>query len=691
MIQAAPVTKPVTQQDVAIQPDLDQLCVNTIRTLSMDGVQRAKSGHPGMPMGMADAAYVLWQSHLKHNPADPRWIDRDRFVLSAGHGSMLVYSLLHLTGYDLALDDLKNFRQWGSRTPGHPEFGQTPGVETTTGPLGQGIANAVGMAIAERHLATRFNRDHYPIVDHYTYAIVSDGDMMVGISHEVASLAGHLQLGKLIVLYDSNRISIDGSTDLTMTEDVGQRFAAYGWHVQAVDGHTRTEIDEALRRAQEETERPSLILCHTHIGFGSPNKQDSASSHGAPLGDDEVKLTKRALGWPEEPAFYVPDEVYTHMRDAISKGSRQQHEWEELMQGYRKAFPEQARLWDRMWSKELPHNWDEIMPQFEPTEKGMATRAASGKMINALAPELPGLISGSADLHNSNMTLINDSGPMQDESFTNRNIFYGVREHGMGSIMNGMILHGGTMPYGGTFLIFSDYMRPSLRMSALMGLQGLYVFSHDSIGVGEDGPTHQPIEQVPSLRLIPNLHVIRPADASETAQAWRIALERTKGPTALVLTRQAVPVLTPRASHAKYGALAPASGALRGGYVLRDVANPDVILMASGSEVHLALDAALTLEAEGIAARVVSMPCLELFDQQDQAYRDSVLPPSITARVSVEAAIPSGWERYVGPRGLSVGVHGFGASAPFSEVFQRYGIVAETVVEAARTVLRPAE
>jgi transketolase len=547
------------------------------------------------------------------------------------------------------------------------------------------------MAVAERHLATRFNRPRYPIVDHYTYAIVSDGDMMVGISHEVASLAGHLKLGKLIALYDSNRISIDGSTDLTMTEDVAQRFVSYGWHVQTIDGHNRPEIDEALQHAKEEQGRPSLIVCNTHIGFGSPSKQDSASSHGAPLGEDEVRLTKRALGWPEEPAFYVPDDVYTHMRCAISRGARHQQEWEELMQSYRQAFPEQARLWDQMWNRELPEDWDEVLPQFEPTEKGMATRVASGKAINALSSELPGLISGSADLHNSNMTLIDDSGSMQDATFADRNIFYGVREHGMGSMINGMILHGGVIPYGGTFLIFSDYMRPSLRMAALMGLPAVYVFSHDSIGVGEDGPTHQPIEQVPSLRLIPNLHVVRPADANEAAQAWRMALEYTNGPTALVLTRQALPVLTPREDHPKYGTLAPASGARRGGYVLRSPENPDIILMASGSEVHLALDAALALEAEGIAARVVSMPCMELFDKQDQAYRDSVLPPSVTARVSVEAAMPSGWERYVGLRGMSVGISTFGASAPFKTMFEKYGMVPAAVVEAAHTVLqRPA-
>ncbi len=689
MFQDATSTDATASTMLALSQDLDQLCVNTIRTLAIDAVQKAKSGHPGMPMGMADAAYTLWTRYLKHNPADPTWPDRDRFVLSAGHGSALLYSLLHLTGYDLSLDDIKNFRQWGSRTAGHPEYGLTVGVETTTGPLGQGIGNAIGMALAERHLAGRFNQPDFPIVDHYTYAIVSDGDMMVGISHEAASLAGHLKLGKLIALYDSNHISIDGPTSLTMTEDVAGRFVSYGWHVQQIDGHNREQVAQAIAAAQRETTRPSLIICNTHIGFGSPNTQDTEKCHGAALGEEEVALTKQRLGWPEEPPFYVPDEVYTHMGRTVPTGKLHQRSWEELMTRYRVEHPDLARLWDQMWAGELPTNIEELLPSFEPHEKGMATRAASGKALNSLAKALPGLIGGSADLQGSNNTLIASSGALQADAITNRNIHYGVREHAMGAMMNGMALHGGLRPYGGTFLIFSDYMRPAVRMAALMRQPVVYVFTHDSVGVGEDGPTHQPVEQLPSLRLIPNLCVVRPADANETAMAWRIALERCHGPTALVLTRQVVPVLSPRENHPRYGTLAPASEALRGAYVLRDTAGePDVILMATGSEVSLILDAALLLEQQGIAARVVSMPCWDLFEQQNQEYRDSVLPPAIDARVAVEAAMSMAWQQYVGRRGRTVCVDGFGASGPYTEVFKQFGFTPEHVAAVATETIQ---
>ncbi len=691
MFQVTPSTQvdTVREIDVNEQHDhIDQLCVNAIRGLSMDAVQKANSGHPGMPLGAADLAYVLWTRYLQHNPTDPQWPNRDRFVLSAGHASALLYSLLHLTGYDLSLDDLRNFRQWGSRTAGHPEDGLAPGVETTTGPLGQGIGNAVGMALAEKHLASRFNRPDFPLVDHYTYVLASDGDIMVGICHEVASLAGHLKLGKLIVLYDSNRISIDGPTDLTLTEDVGKRFEAYGWHVQEADGHNRAEIDSAITQAQAEAERPSLIICHTHIGFGSPNKQDTAKCHGAALGADEVQLTKRALGWPEEPAFYVPDEVYTTMRQVVPQGQQQQQRWEQVLARYREAYPDMAQLWDQVWTRELPDNLDDLLPTFAPNEKGIATRAASGKTINALSDALPGLIGGSADLHASNNTLIDSSGPLQHESFDNRNIYYGVREHGMGCMLNGMALHGGLIPYGGTFLIFSDYMRTAIRMSALMRLPVVYVFTHDSVGVGEDGPTHQPVEQLPSLRLIPNLHVMRPGDVGETVMAWKSALQRTDGPTALLLTRQVLPVLEPRANHAKYGTLAPASGVLRGAYILYEPQRePDMILMGSGSEVNLLLDAALMLAEQDIAVRVVSMPCWELFEKQDQVYHDTVLPPHITTRLAVEAAVSMSWERYIGPHGRVLGIDHFGASGPYKEVFQQYGFTAERVsIIAARLI-----
>ncbi|NJN66564.1 MAG: transketolase [Chloroflexaceae bacterium] len=670
--------------------DIGQLCANALRVLSMDAVQKANSGHPGMPMGMADVAYLLWNDFLKHNPQDPQWPDRDRFVLSAGHGSMLLYSLLHLTGYGITLDEIKQFRQWGSRTAGHPEHELTPGVETTTGPLGQGIANAVGMAFVERYLATMFNRPGFEVVSHYTYVICGDGDLMEGISHEACSLAGHLKLGKLIVLYDSNGISIDGPTSLSFTEDTVKRFEAYGWQVQEADAYTPADIQQAITAAQAESVRPSMIICHSHIGYGSPNKQDSAKAHGEPLGVEEIKLTKQAMGWPETPEFYVPDEVYTHMRRAVEEGPRRQGLWEDLMKRYREAYPDLATLWDRMWSKEIPENLDGILPSFEPDEKGIATRAASGQMINALAPLVPSLLGGAADLAGSNNTAVKGAGPISGDNFEGRNIFFGVREHGMGSMMNGMALHGGIIPYGGTFLVFSDYMRPAIRMAALMGIQVIFVFTHDSIGLGEDGPTHQPIEHVHVLRTTPNLCTIRPADANETRLAWEMALKRRDGPTAIVLSRQRVPVLDRTKPFGKYGSLAPASHALRGGYVLYSSPNPEIILMSTGSEVHITLEAAKILESRGVEVRVVSMLCWELFNRQNQAYHDQVLPPHVETRMAIEASYPTGWGRhFVGPKNKRhvLGINTFGASAPYEEIYKQYGFTPQNIVAIAERLL----
>ncbi len=662
--------------------DLDQLCIDTLRTLAMDSVQKANSGHPGMPMGAADMAYVLWTRYLKHNPTDPDWPNRDRFVLSAGHGSMLLYSLLHLTGYDLPLEELKNFRQLGSRTPGHPEYGLTPGVETTTGPLGQGFANGAGMAIAERFLAATFNKPDFPIFNHFTYAIVSDGDMMEGISHEAASLAGHLRLGKLIYLYDDNEISIEGSTDITFTEDVAARFRAYGWQVQDVDGHALEEIDAAIRSARSETERPSLIIAHTHIAHGSPHKQDDASAHGAPLGEDEVKKTKEALGWPSEAQFRIPDEALEVFRRAVEQGQQAQAEWQEMVNRYAEEYPQEAAMLKRLWAGELPDGWEAALPTFALKDGPMATRKASGATLNALADELPTLIGGSADLAPSNKTILKGYDDFQPETPAGRNIRFGVREHTMGGMLNGMALHGGVIPYGGTFLIFSDYMRPSVRLAALMELPVIYVWTHDSVWIGEDGPTHQPVEQLPSLRAIPNLIVIRPADANETAAAWRVALERRDGPTGLVLTRQSLPVLFETMRD-------PAETVARGAYVLVDSSGiPDLVLIASGSEVHLALDARDILAQEGIGTRVVSMPSWELFEAQPDDYQELVLPPLVTARVAIEAAVPLGWDKYAGEKGAVIGLERFGASAPYRDLMEEFGFTAEAVAEKAHDVLR---
>lgn len=653
------------------------LTANTIRALAMDAVQAAESGHPGTPMGLADIAVVLWKRFLKHNPADPKWPDRDRFVLSAGHASMLLYSLLHLSGYDLPLQELKDFRQWGSHTPGHPENVETPGVETTTGPLGQGIGNALGMAIAERWLATHFNRPGFTVVDHYTYVIASDGDLMEGISHEMGALAGHLGLGKLIVFFDDNHITIDGSTDLAWSEDVSARFAAYGWHTQRIDGHDTEAVADALEAARAEAGRPSLIQARTHIGYGSPNKQDTASAHGEPLGEEEIRRTKQNLGWPAEAKFYVPEEACRYLYP--EEGQAQQEAWEGLLERYREVHPELAATFDAALAGELPPGWDDDLLHFAAGEK-LATRAASGKTLERIVPRIPWLIGGSGDLTGSNKTKTEGMEHLRADDFGGRYIHYGVREHIMGGVMSGMALHGGVRPYGGTFLIFSDYMRPTIRLAAMMRLPVVYVFTHDSIGLGEDGPTHQPVEHLPSLRAIPNLVSFRPADANEAAVGWQVALRRKDGPTALVLTRQKLPTL----DRERY---APAGEAAQGAYVLGEAEDAEVVLIGTGSETHIALEAQRLLAEEGIAGRVVSMPSWELFAQQPAAYREKVLPPAIKARVAVEAAAPLGWERYVGDEGATVGLAWFGASAPYQEIYEHRGLTPEAVAQAARRVL----
>ncbi|MGD2078914.1 MAG: transketolase [Chloroflexota bacterium] len=656
----------------------DQIA-NTIRGLTMDAVQKANIGHPGMPMGAADMATVLWTKFLKFNPADPDWPDRDRFVLSAGHGSMLLYCLLYLTGYELPMEQLKQFRQWGSLTPGHPESHLTPGVETTTGPLGQGISNAVGLALAERWLAARFNRPGHEIVDHFTYVIASDGDLMEGISHESCALAGHLGLGKLIVLYDDNHITIDGNTSLSYSDDVAKRFRAYGWHTQAADGHDPEAVEATIRAARAVGERPSLIALRTHIGYGSPHKQDTAAAHGSPLGEEEVRLTKENLGWPTEPLFFVPDQVLETMRDLGAAGGEKQAAWQAAFDAYAGAYPELAAEFQQFLRGDLPNGWDADLASFEPG-KGMATRAASGAVLDLLAPRIPNLVGGSADLTGSNKTKPKGAKHLSRDDFSGRYIHFGVREHGMSSILSGMALHGGLRPYGGTFLVFSDYLRPTIRLASMMDLPIIYVFTHDSIGLGEDGPTHQPIEQLMSLRLIPGVTVFRPADANETAIGWQIALANKGGPTALALTRQGVPTL----DRSDYAA---AENAAKGGYVLADADDPAVILIASGSEVHIALEARAMLAAQEVPARVVSMPSWELFDAQPLDYREGVLPPSILARVSIEAGVTIGWERYVGPQGKMIGLNRFGASAPYQEIYRHLGLTAEAVAAAAKEVV----
>ncbi|MDQ7029831.1 MAG: transketolase [Ardenticatenia bacterium] len=662
--------------------ELDQLAVNTIRFLAVDAVQQANSGHPGMPMGAAPMAYVLWTRFLRHNPRNPEWPNRDRFVLSAGHGSMLLYALLHLTGYDLSLDEIRRFRQWGSKTPGHPEYRVAPGIETTTGPLGQGFANGVGMAIAERHLAALFNRPGYDIVDHYTYAIVSDGDLMEGISSEAASLAGHLGLGRLIYLYDDNDISIDGSTNLTFTEDVAMRFHAYGWHVLRVaDGNDLEAIEQAIAEARQVLDHPSLIIVRTHIGYGSPHKQDTAAAHGEPLGEEEVRLTKRNLGWPEEPPFYVPGDVAAHMGRAVERGDQWEREWRHLFARYADEYPEQARLWEQFWTGTLPDGWDADLPTFEPGTH-VATRAASGNVLDTLAPRVRNLIGGSADLTPSNKTKFTGATLFHRDDYSGRYLHFGVREHAMGAILNGMAYHGGLRPYGGTFLVFSDYMRPAIRLAALSHLHVIYVFTHDSIWLGEDGPTHQPVEHLASLRAMPNLVVIRPGDANEVVEAWRVALTMRERPVALVLSRQKVNTL----DRTRY---APATGLRQGAYVLAEShpSRPDLILIATGSEVPLAAAAYERLADEGLAVRLVSMPSWELFAEQDESYRHSVLPPDVKARLAVEAGATLGWERWVGEHGRVVGIDHFGASAPYTVLMEKLGFTVEHVVNQAKQVL----
>ena len=666
---------------------LDQLCINTLRFLAIDSVQKARSGHPGAPMGAAPMAYVLWDRFLKHNPADPKWPDRDRFVLSAGHASAMLYSLLHLTGYDLPMEELQQFRQWGSRTPGHPEYGLTPGVEVTTGPLGQGLANAVGMALAERWLATRFNRPGHDIIDHYTYAVVSDGDLQEGVAAEAASLAGTLGLGKLVLIYDDNQISIEGDTDIAFLEDVPRRFEAYGWQVtEGLDGNDLDAVAAAIAEARAEINRPSLIVCRTVIGYGSPNKAGTGGVHGAPLGDDEVVLTREQLHWPYADTFTVPGEVREHLTKAIERGRQQEEKWELTLSSYRENFPSEALLLQDALNGVLAPGWSAGLSGLFDDGRAISTREASGKVMNAIAPAVPNLVGGSADLAPSTLTILNSEGHIGPGNFDGRNLHFGVREHAMGAVANGMAVHGGAIPYASTFLIFSDYLRPAMRLSALMEQQVIYVFTHDSIALGEDGPTHQPIEHLMSLRAMPGLVLIRPADATETAVAWQAALERTDGPTALALSRQNLPVLD-------RSELSPAQDSARGAYVLWQSSgvnggnDPQVIIIATGAEVHIALEAARALEAEGIHARLVSMPSWELFEAQPQEYRDSVLPPSQRARLSVEAGATSGWARYVGLDGASVGMSTFGASAPGGVLLEQFGFTAARVVEEARKLI----
>ena len=674
---------------------IDQKCINTIRFLSADAIQKANSGHPGICLGAAPMAYILWNRYLRHNPADPGWVDRDRFVLSAGHGSMLLYSLLHLTGYDLPLDELKSFRQWGSLTPGHPECGLTPGVEATTGPLAQGLSNAVGMALAEAHLAARYNRPGYDIVDHHTYALAGDGCLMEGLSAEACSLAGHLGLGKLIVLYDDNLISLAGSTALAFTEDVEKRYEAYGWQVLNVsDGNDLAGIDGAVRAAREETERPSLIMVRTVIGYGAPRKEGTFGAHGSPLGEEEIAAAKQAIDWPVEPAFFIPDDALAHLRLARRRGEELESEWSSAFARYAAAYPGEAAEFKRVMAGELPRQWDAGLPEFPPGSPPAATRAVSGEVMQVLAKNIPELMGGSADLDPSTKTALIGRGDYQPPStsseglqgkvgeswdYSGRNIHFGVREHAMGAIAVGMALHGGIMPYTATFLVFSDYMRGAIRMAALSGQHVIFIFTHDSIGVGEDGPTHQPTEQIMALRTIPNLIVIRPADANETVEAWKAAVELRKEPVALIFTRQNLPVL----DRSRYG---PASGLLKGGYTLWDSSgeDPEVILIGTGSELEIALAAGEELAAEDVKVRVVSMPSWELFDRQPREYRESVLPPQVTARVAVEAGITTGWEHYTGLNGAIVGLDRFGASAPGETLYEKFGITPEAVARRAR-------
>lgn len=659
--------------------ELQEKSINAIRFLSADAVEQANSGHPGLPMGTAAIAYTIWTKHLRHNPANPNWANRDRFILSGGHGSAMLYSLLYLSGYALSLEEVKNFRQWGSLTPGHPEYGLTPGVETTTGPLGQGFANGVGMAIAEVHLAASFNRPNHKLIDHYTYAIVTDGDLMEGVTAEAASLAGHLQLGKLIYLYDDNRISIDGSTDLAFTEDRAARFAAYGWHVSQVeDGNNVAAIDAAIQAAKQDP-RPSLIVCRTQIGYGLPTRQGTAAAHGSPPGEKELNGAKEKLGWPVEPRFFVPDNVLAHFRQALANGAQQEQDWQKALEGYKSVFPQLAAQMEQQLTGQLPAGWDKDLPSFPANPKGAATRKSSGSAINALAKNLPALMGGSADLAPSNNTLIDGSPDFQAATPEGRNIRFGVREHAMGAIVNGMAYHQGIIPYGATFLVFTDYMRPAIRLSALSHLRSIWVMTHDSIFLGEDGPTHQPVEHLAALRAIPNLTVIRPADANETIEAWKAAVENQHGPTLLALSRQNVSTLDREQFN-------PASGLRKGAYVLKDTGSgtPDLLLMASGSEVDLIIAAGETLAAEGYNVRLVSFPSWELFAKQDAAYQESVLPKAVTKRLAVEAGISMGWERWTGAEGKMFGIDHYGASAPDTVLAKEFGFTPENIVQVAK-------
>ncbi len=678
---------------------MDELSINTIRFLSVDAVQKANSGHPGLPLDAAPMGYVIWTRFLKHNPKNPQWFDRDRFVLSAGHGSMLLYSLLYLTGYDVSLDDIKNFRQWGSITPGHPEKGLTPGVETTTGPLGQGFGNGVGMAIAEAYLAARYNKPGFELIHHYTYAIVSDGDLMEGVASEAASLAGDLKLGRLIYLYDNNKVTLSAGTDITFCEDVAKRFEAYGWQTITIDdGNDVEAIDRAIQSARKDTQHPSLILVRTHLGYGSPNKQDTFEAHGSPLGEDEVRLTKQNLGWPVDPPFLVPEDALNHYREVVDTGARAEKDWEDLFGRYTKQYPDLAKGLRTMIDKKLPQDWDKDLPSFPADPKGVSTRVASGKIMNAFTTRMPGLIGGSADLDPSTYTTLKGQGDFEphpsskvDEqgsagggwSYAGKNIHYGIREHAMGAISNGIGSFQGLIPFASTFLIFSDYMRPPMRLAALQDLQVIYVFTHDSIGLGQDGPTHQPIEQLASLRAVPKLLVIRPGDANETRVAWQVAVENRSRPTALVLSRQNLPVY----DRTKY---ASEEGLRKGAYVFSEADNgsPDLLLMGTGSELQLVVEAQAQLAQKGIHARVISMPCWRLFDEQDQAYHDQVLPPSVSARLAVEAGVSQGWERYTGCQGEMLGIDHFGASASAEVLFEKFGFTVENVVARAETVVR---
>lgn len=663
--------------------NVEQLCVDTIRTLSIDAVQKANSGHPGMPMGMADAAFVLWSKFLKHNPNNPEWFNRDRFVLSAGHGSMLIYSLLHLHGYDVSLDEIKNFRQLGSITPGHPEYGMTPGVETTTGPLGQGFATGIGMAMAEAHLAERFNQPEHILVDHYVYGIVSDGDLMEGVSHEAASLAGHLKLGKIVYLYDDNSITIDGGTDRSFSDKTLKRFKSYGWHVQEIDGHNREAVQSAIEEAQRISDQPSIIACKTKIGYGSPNKEGTSGSHGAPLGEEEIKATKEAYGWDYDEPFTVPQEVKDFYAQFERFGNEWEQEWNQACEVYKSVHPEAFTEFNQCLNFTTPEGGIEaILPVFEEDAKGVATRKSSGKVLNALGTKLPYLVGGSADLHASNNTLMNDFGQLEAGNYAGRNIYYGIREHAMVATMNGMVLHGGIKPYGGTFLVFSDYCKPSIRIAALSHLAPVMVYTHDSIGLGEDGPTHQPIEHLAALRAIPNTITLRPADANEVAYAWKIAIETSDKPVSLIFTRQNVPTFARTDENA-------ASLVEKGAYILSKESGdtPDVILIGTGSEVQLCMDAQKQLKEENIDARVISMPSWELFEAQNEAYKSSVLPDEVDARVSVEAGATMGWNKWLGAKGVAIGIDQFGASAPYQELMDKFGFTAENVVETAKKLV----